>query len=205
MATIQHIHTFLIFFFFIAKENKTQYQELSKRKKENYSKGSDINSSTSLLWVKLGSSCFFLPGKSGVLRCDSQMPALGLMRGLQERKMSELLARPWVGVFLRSSEPWAQKQPAISLLWILFTECHWDDGIWVSCAFIGAPACFLITCPVFSTWAFFFFLWHHLKVEPWFLPHRRMIQNTRVAFLLLLIPLLEITLHQVLEKTGGNF
>ena len=104
-------HTYILkFFFLIAKENKTQYQELSKRKKENYSKGSDINSTTSLLWVKLGSSCFFLPGKSGVLRCDSQMPALGLMRGLQERKMSELLARPWVGVFLSTSEPWAQKQ-----------------------------------------------------------------------------------------------
>lgn len=50
---------------------------------------------------------------------------------------------------------------------------------------------------LFPNGQFFFPLWHHLKVEPWFLPHRRMIQNTTVAFIIIiLIPLLEITLHQ---------
>ena len=105
--------------------------------------------------------------------------------GPQERKMSELAARPWVGAFLSVSEPWAQNRAASPCYRSYLPNVGWDDGFWVSCAVFHQSSGRLphhLPC-VFQTGIFFFSLWHHLKLEPWFLPHGRMIQTTTAAFL----------------------
>ena len=109
------------------------------------------------------------------------MSVLGLRRGRWVSwQQDPEWERSWVSVSLELRT----EQLLLAIGLIYRTSAGMMGFGFPALSFIRALAGFLITCPVFSKRAFFFFsLWHHLKLEPWFLPHGRMIQTTTAAFL----------------------